>query len=191
LLSFFKEGDLFVWDRGFRDSEQLIRNMGIDTSMPSFLPPGQAQFTTAEANESRLITKIRWVVEAANGRIKNKFKFFDDVLQNSYLPKIGSYFRIACAFFNAFAPPIHADKPENIQLAQRMVERVGIRNLLQEQLSTQILTRCPSQWERMSAEGLEEFPVLTEVELREFTFGIYQLKQAASYTGEHLTEAGD
>jgi len=58
-MSFFKEGDLFIWDRGFRDCEQLVHNLGISTKMPHFLQRGEAQHTTIEANESRFVTKIR------------------------------------------------------------------------------------------------------------------------------------
>jgi hypothetical protein len=34
--------------------------------MPTLLKKGQKQFTTFEANETRLVTKVRWVVEAVN-----------------------------------------------------------------------------------------------------------------------------
>jgi hypothetical protein len=41
----------------------------------------QKQYTTEEANKSRLITKVRWVVESANGRIK-QWRFLDKVVPN-------------------------------------------------------------------------------------------------------------
>jgi len=64
-------------------------------------------------------------VKSVNGRIKNKFKFFDDVVENSYFPKIGSYFQIACALLNAHSPPLAKNKPEDIELARSMLERVS------------------------------------------------------------------
>ncbi|WAR19622.1 hypothetical protein MAR_001460 [Mya arenaria] len=63
-------GDIFVVDRGFRDSLDVLEKMGIDAKMPSFLPKGNKQLGTTEANESRLVTKVRWVVESANARLK-------------------------------------------------------------------------------------------------------------------------
>jgi len=58
-MDYFKEGDFFIWDRGFRDCEDLMHNLVVDICMPLFMRRGQTQFTTAEVNESRLITKVR------------------------------------------------------------------------------------------------------------------------------------
>lgn len=41
-----------------------------------------------------------------------------------------------------------------------------------------------------AAEALQDIPVLTEVYLRSLTFGIYQLKQALSYSSEHVSDDG-
>ncbi|GFW89614.1 hypothetical protein TNCV_1024981 [Trichonephila clavipes] len=38
--------------------------------MPAFLDK-QAQLSTEDANETRLVTSIRWVVVAVNGQLKN------------------------------------------------------------------------------------------------------------------------
>jgi len=55
LMSFFKPVDFIVWDRGFRDSSRLARNLGLTTRMPHFL--GRAkQHTTEESNDLRLTT---------------------------------------------------------------------------------------------------------------------------------------
>jgi len=72
--NYFQQGDCFILDRGFRDVLDCIENEGIQTKMPPFLHGNQKQFSTAEANRSRQVTMTRWVVEAVNGRIKNKFK---------------------------------------------------------------------------------------------------------------------
>jgi hypothetical protein len=53
-----------VVDRGFRDSVELLNDLGIKTEMPVFLKRGQKQHTVEESNSSRLVTKIRWVVES-------------------------------------------------------------------------------------------------------------------------------
>jgi hypothetical protein len=57
--------------------------------MPAFLDKGQKQLTTEQGNTSRLATKIRWVVESANGRLKS-WKYFDKVLPNSQIPFMAS-----------------------------------------------------------------------------------------------------
>lgn len=48
----------------------FLEEMGIHTQMPSFMTKGEKQMPTENANSSRLVTKIRWVVESANARIK-------------------------------------------------------------------------------------------------------------------------
>ena len=53
-----QDDDIFVVDRGFRDSLELLDDLGIKAQMPSFLTKGQKQMTTDEANASRLVTKV-------------------------------------------------------------------------------------------------------------------------------------
>jgi hypothetical protein len=53
-----KERDVFVVDRGFRDSGDMLHDLGIDVEMPSFMPRGAKQLSTEEANCSRLVTKV-------------------------------------------------------------------------------------------------------------------------------------
>ena len=45
-------------DRGFRDSLQLLQDLGIQTEIRAFLNKGDKQMTTEEANTSRLVTKV-------------------------------------------------------------------------------------------------------------------------------------
>ena len=63
-------------DRGFRDSLGVLKCLGIDVAMPSFLGTNQKQFDTRAGNNSRYVTILRWIVEIANSRIK-KFKWFN------------------------------------------------------------------------------------------------------------------
>ncbi|KAH3724256.1 hypothetical protein DPMN_050071 [Dreissena polymorpha] len=53
-----REGDVFVVDRGFRDALPLLKDLGINAEMPSIMRKGEKQFTTGEANASRLVTKV-------------------------------------------------------------------------------------------------------------------------------------
>jgi hypothetical protein len=59
----------------------------------------QKQYTTEVANKSRLITKVRWVVERANGRI-NQWIFLDKVVPNRLVKYIGDFVKIVCAILN-------------------------------------------------------------------------------------------
>ena len=72
LTDWLSEGDVCVVDRGFRDVLDVFENLGLETKMPSHLKKGLSQHTTEEANQSRLVTKVRWAVEAYHGRMKKK-----------------------------------------------------------------------------------------------------------------------
>ena len=70
-------GDLIILDRGFRDCiKNLNKEYGIKCHMPTF--------SNDEANNTRFVTKLRWVVEAVNGAFKNSFQALD-FIRNSML----------------------------------------------------------------------------------------------------------
>ena len=52
-----------IVDRGFRDAIPTIKHFGYEAVMPSFLKRRE-QLSTEEANYTRLITKVRWVIES-------------------------------------------------------------------------------------------------------------------------------
>ncbi|EZA52958.1 hypothetical protein X777_07635 [Ooceraea biroi] len=65
--AWFQDGDILVVDRGYRDVKPILEALRIHVKMPSILEPGQRQFFTEQANESRLVTKTRWIIEARKG----------------------------------------------------------------------------------------------------------------------------
>ena len=71
LTCWLQEDDVTVLDRGFRDVNETFEQLRIDCKMPAYLSKGLSQHPTGEANHSRLVTKVRWSVEAYHGRIKN------------------------------------------------------------------------------------------------------------------------
>ncbi|XP_021943615.1 uncharacterized protein LOC110842214 [Folsomia candida] len=96
LLILLQPGDVFILDRGFRDFVEKLRALGFKVYMPELLK-GKTQFSADEANQSRKVTMLRLIVEVVNGQIKLRFRFFDSIIQATYLPKIAMFFRIACA----------------------------------------------------------------------------------------------
>jgi hypothetical protein len=103
-----------------------MEGLGLNVSLPPFLK-GRRQFTTTEANESRCVTKIRWVVEAVNARIKH-FKFLSNTVQNSSLPHLEAYLSIACAIINRYRPPIKTSTVEDLEIGQKMITLRNQRN---------------------------------------------------------------
>uniref|UniRef100_K1RAK8 Uncharacterized protein n=1 Tax=Magallana gigas TaxID=29159 RepID=K1RAK8_MAGGI len=64
--------------------------------------------STADANKSRLVTKIRWLVESANARIK-RWKFFDCVLPSSQVPFISDFIKIVYGISSKYFPPLSTE----------------------------------------------------------------------------------
>ena len=116
-------------DRRFRDSVSVIQALDLDAAIPPFLD-GKQQFSSEEANQSRCITKVRWVVEAANRRLK-QFKYFANTIQNSSLGYLESDFPITCALTNRYQPPIATSKPEDAEVGQKIMKLLWQKNKVQ------------------------------------------------------------
>ena len=67
--NWFKE-DVLINDKKFRDVTELLNECGMKMAMSTFLNKSENQYNTEEANESSLFTKVRWVLESANGGIR-------------------------------------------------------------------------------------------------------------------------
>lgn len=189
ITEWFQENDVLVVDRGFRDATDVLKEFGINAYMPHFLNKTQKQHTTEEANESRLVTKVRWVVESVNGRVK-KWKALSNTMPNSQIPYVGDYVRIVCALCNALRPPLVTSLEKDEVIAKRMMILAKRPNKLQSKVLKNGWDKKRVIWEKVQDADIENFPELTENELRDLTMGIYQLKQAQSYTDEHFDENG-
>ena len=64
ILNWLKDDDVMICDRGFRDALPTMKILGFHAVMPSFLN-GKTQLTAHEANQSRLVTATRWVIESS------------------------------------------------------------------------------------------------------------------------------
>jgi hypothetical protein len=58
VLDWVEEDDVFIVDRGFRDSMTYLEELGIKAVMPAFMKKGEKQMSTQDANTSRLVTKV-------------------------------------------------------------------------------------------------------------------------------------
>ena len=61
IKTWVNEEDVFIVDRGFRDSLALLEELGIQAEMPAFMNKGEKQMSTENANASRLVTKVSTV----------------------------------------------------------------------------------------------------------------------------------
>ncbi|KAJ8711927.1 hypothetical protein PYW08_008881 [Mythimna loreyi] len=150
------------------------------------MPPSKrredTQLSTDQANKSRLITMVRWVVETINGRFKRDFKIFRNRVFNKNVPHIFEDFRIAAALINYFQDP-YGDSPyteDFIEIINRNIQRP---NLLAEYVEENNLNRHRVTFRRMTANDpeFEHFPQLTIEDIIKFSIGTYHVRLARSY----------
>ena len=58
IKGFVKDNDIFVVDRGFRDSLTFLEDPGIKAAMSSFMKKGEKQMSDIDANTSRMVTMV-------------------------------------------------------------------------------------------------------------------------------------
>lgn len=188
---FFEPNDVFVLDRGFRDSIMSLEAFGYEAHIPPTKDRNESQQTTEQANKSRLVTIIRWVVEAVNGKFKTRFKLLRQDYFNRALPHMFTDFRIAAALINAFYR-VAVDNRLAEDILRIIHAKINAPNLLFDYVTLRNLNRQRVAFERIDAHlpQLEDFPVLTNDDLILLSLGSYQLKLARSYASEHLRDNG-
>jgi hypothetical protein len=175
ICDWMRSGDVMVADRDFRDILPLIQSFGWTTYMPAFLSKSTKEFTAEEANDNRKVTKIRWVVEAVNGRLK-QYKYFDKVIPNTALPYIHECVQIVCALIHAFRRPFVQDTSNDDYIAQEMLARAKKKNVLESSLGDKEFLKL-KKWEKMEVSSTApNFPVLGIAELEDLTLGVFQIK---------------
>ncbi|XP_063538105.1 uncharacterized protein LOC134747411 [Cydia strobilella] len=144
--------------------------------------------STEDANKSRLVTIVRWVVEVINGRLKRYFKLLRQVYCNRALSDTFNDVRIAAALTNVFKEPL-GDSPYANQIIEIINERREIPNLLGNYVVQHNINRQRAAFRNMTdAEVVEvtRFPRLTIDELVLIALGTYQIKLARSYLSEQV-----
>ena len=94
--------------------------------------------TSKEANEIRLVTKCRYVVEVINGIFKQQFKALRET-QKSMLKHIPDDYRIAASLINQFFSERISDKDDEKEIAQAMMSKLKLKNDLEKYLELRIL----------------------------------------------------
>ena len=150
--------------------------------IPSFLN-GRKQFSTDDANRTRLLTKLRWIVEsgtrilqnfvllwffkAVNAKIKC-WKYFAQTVRNSSLSTVGDDLDIICAIQNKYFRPAISDRLDGEQMAETMKDLLDAPNQLKEFLET----NKGHHWKKFDAQYCI-FPMLMEEDVRDITLGEY------------------
>ncbi|CAK1603536.1 unnamed protein product [Parnassius mnemosyne] len=187
LRSYFRENDIFILDRGFRDSISFLEGCGYKPYMPESLIEGEHQLTTAQANRSRCVTICRWVVEAVNGHFKRDFKLFRQEYFHRSLPHMMQNFQIAAALLNRFGVRF-VDNIYATEILEIIRQRMNLENNLANMVEARNMNRRTSYFQSITADrnNIVYFPILEMRDLILFALGMYQIRQARSYYGEHV-----
>uniref|UniRef100_A0A2H1WJQ1 SFRICE_039260 n=1 Tax=Spodoptera frugiperda TaxID=7108 RepID=A0A2H1WJQ1_SPOFR len=166
--------DVFILDRGFRDSLGDIEACGYEYHVPPSKDRTESQLTTEQANESRMVTMCRWVVEVVNGRFKRDFKLLRQKYFNKALRHLFDGFKIAAAILNHFHEPI-ADNQYADMIVEEIRSKLDTPNILYNYVERKRLNQRRADFVRY-----------TELQVISLALGTYQIKLARSYCSEHL-----
>ena len=155
--------------------------------MPSVLQPDQTQLTTEEANHSKIVTKTRWIVESRNGHLQSIFKFFSGRLIYAHVPNIRDFLLICGAIINRYHPPITMPLA-TVELAREMLERARELNVVQARVEVERLRFRRGNWEILEEDSVPRFPRMTLQEVKDLTYGVFQVQLAASYIQDNSAE---
>lgn len=180
------EGDLLILDRGFRDCVSYFKDHGFDVQMPSMLQNSSKknQLTTIEANKTRLVTATRFVVETINGHLKTIWKIFKSTWNPKTLVHLEDDLTICAALINKYFRTFEPNKEIAADIAQRMVDRVDLKNELAGIINSKLFEKSYSNLRPFV--DFESLPKVSEQDLIYIALGKYQIKQAASYHHEHM-----
>lgn len=190
VIASYRPRDILIVDRGFRDSFVHLSNLGFIVKMPACSV--HPQLSTKEANESRLVTKVRFEVEKINGVMKNTWKHFSKVIETYYIPHILRDFEIGAALLNRLAKPF-VERENAEQVAERMLSRMDKVNALSQAICNRKvgLGRVVSNKQYEPLVSHNGFPKLSTDDLFLVSFGPYQINQARYYLHDHLELHGN
>ena len=184
------DGDLFLLDRGFRDVALELKNRyKLLPKLPTCVSPDQKFLTTKEANDSRFVTKCRWVIEAINGIFEQSFRALKDV-SNKILPHIIYDFRIAAAIINCYKRRLFSDGDKQLEIAKKMKYLSTKENHLEREIKNLKINN--KYFEQIDATSVSDFPKINDLnQIREnIAIGSYQIKQCHGYLDEFLSMNG-
>ena len=177
----FQAGDVFILDRGFATVKAHLISKGFRVIMPHFLEPGQKHFTAAQANASRICTKMRWIVEARNRSMKRN-KFFQGTIANLNTCFMLDDLRFAAACINAFQPLLITNN-DDVLVAEKIMSLQAKANCLQALVEAKSLNRKPVDFSPIE-QAEPDIPQLDPFHISRLS-GSYQLGLVLSYYADH------
>ena len=135
------------------------------------IPHGQPLLDTIHANLTRLVTKIRFIVESINGHTKTCFRYFNHVWFNRAIPHLMQDFRNDAALHNKLHYRIISDIDNSDEIAQIMLDMLNKPNLLCDLVCDQNLNRRTTSFSPLNSTNIEGFPRLSSHDLYRVSLG--------------------
>jgi hypothetical protein len=186
LTQHLQRKDLLIVDRGFRDAVNDMEREGYVVAMPVCSVHQGKQMSKYDANKSRIVTKVRYIVEVQNMRLK-RFRSLERVGKNKSLGSLRADIRIVACLLNETLVLFEYEPGTESYVAATIKKRLNLENRLVKQVDERGLDRKRKVFETKDAATFNEFPSLTKEDLQDLTLGTYQLKQGITYSVEHIT----
>ncbi|CAF1059620.1 unnamed protein product [Rotaria sordida] len=179
-------GDTQIVDRSFRNVAGVFEQLGFAFKMPGFLKTGAKQLDSDQANDTRMITKTKWVIESFHSQFRT-WRFFFERISQDFLLNIDILVRTLAANLNKYRPRLFYGKSaDDYALANKMLLMKNKTSHLQQLISNGDLS-LRNNWKNiLHIDNNIDFQYLTLDFLREYTCGIYQIKQSSAYAKAHL-----
>lgn len=160
----------------------LERQQNLIVYMPTCLRENR-QLTWQEANETRVVTKSRWVIESVFGHIKRRYRNLGGVTFNKSLEHTVFDFKIACALNNKFGTRLFSDvQHEQFIIDQMRISANKPNNLGFFVQGENMDRRIANNFRPYSpSEIIMEFCQMSFHDLYSISLGTYQIKMSSSY----------
>lgn len=133
--------------------------------------------TTSQTGETRLVTKVRFIIEKQNSLLKN-MKSLENV-RNTQVGHILIDYRICCAMLNFNLKPCIPDGKDTVQIAKRIKKR---SSKTKNKLAPLLQMKFTSTVNSIEIKSINDFPQLTLSQIRRhITLGGFKIRQSQSY----------
>jgi predicted XRE-type DNA-binding protein len=169
LKKYFQKSDEFLVDRGFSRAE-----IGHKLHFPKSIGKGKKQLSAEDANYTRKVTKFRYIIEAAFGRLK-QFKLLSNTLSLKYVPILHEIIQAAMVLINIFMGALTEDS---------LLVEAEVEAIIQEENNDNDLEpmgKVTKGWKVAKPPDIKLPQDLSISAVREWALGPYAIKLAYSY----------
>lgn len=187
VLNALQPFDVIVVDRGFRDIVSYLESLKFIVKIPEFADAAKpnAPLTNQKANNSRMVTKIRWVVETRNAHLKKIWSLFSARWTCRGLLTLQADIRIAAALINTFFGKLVADKYNSGEVSAKMLEKSNEKKTNFHSI-IQLDTFQRKKKSFVTIKSDFRFPILSKDDMNCISLGTYQIREARRYIVEHM-----